>query len=357
MKKIIIRAFVAAAAVASAASCSENSWNDQLDGFKEFVDQPFTNQQAIDFTLAESDYAKIASNATNKELAGAEGADALAAVGTLKRFSAEAPASEYIPAFLESTDFPYYTLTDGSSVKLTYNVAVAEPEELTAAASVQKYTISNDFYENDVWGGEDYVYCFTPDMAPADYVPTALGDFVNPDNGNLCIVTYNYSEVEPSFGGEADTPAGPAEIFAESFTESLGQFTIDNVSLPEELTYIWSWGGANYGAKATAYKDKSYASESWLISPEIDLAGYTDVTLAFDHVVNKFPDLDFAKANCLLMVRTSGGSWQNVAIPQYSTNDSWTFVNSGDIKLTDYEGKRIQLAFKYVSEDEKSGTW
>ncbi len=359
MKTIYIRTFIVAGLCAAAASCGENSWNNHLNGFEEFVDQPFSNQQAIEYTLSDDEYSKIASNATNKALAGDEGSEALAQVGTLHRFSAAAPASEYVPAFLASTDFPYYTLSDGSSVKVTYQVAVAEPEELVEAAKVQKYTISEDFYRDDVWGGEDYITAFTPLMPAADYVPVALGDFIDTEKGTYCIVSYNEAQTEPVFGGDQPVqPAGPVEIFAESFTESLGAFTMDDVIMPEALTFVWSWGGANYGAKASAFKDNvSYATESWLISPEIDLAGYTDVTLAFEHVVNKFPDAEFAKANCTLWARESGAAWKQVTIPEYTGNDSWTFGNSGDIKLDAFAGKKIQLGFKYVSEDGKSGTW
>ncbi len=360
MNKIYIRAFFALVLAAGAASCDENSWNNKLDGFKEFEDQPFANQQAIEYTLTDADYSFIAGNAANKALAGEENAAALSLVGKDKHFSAACPASEYVPAFLASTDFDYFTLTDGSSVKLTYRVAVNEPEELAEAASVQKFTIPEAFYRDEVWGDEDYVNAFTPLMPAADYVPVALGDYLDPDNGLYCIVSYNQADTEPSFGnaGDEPAPAGPVSIFEESFTESLGGFTTDDKVLPEELSYIWSWGGSNYGAKASAFKDNvSYATEGWLISPDIDLSGYSDITLAFDHVVNKFPDLGFAKANCTLWVSVAGAAWKQISIPEYTDNTSWTFTNSGDIKLDEFAGKTIRLGFKYVSEDGKSGTW
>lgn len=154
-----------------------------------------------------------------------------------------------------------------------------------------------------------------------------------------------------------DTPTG-STVFSESFGESLGAFTIENVSLPAELEYVWSWGGANYGAKASAYKNNtSYPSESWLISPEIDLTAAKGATLVFDHVMNKFPDLPFAKANCTLWARVAGGEWTSVEIPNVSDNASWTFVSSGDISLDAFAGKKVQLGFKYVSAAGKSGTW
>lgn len=166
------------------------------------------------------------------------------------------------------------------------------------------------------------------------------------------IVSYNGQG-----GSGSDTPA-PGTLFSESFATSLGDFTMNNVKLPSELTYVWSWGGANYGAKASAFiNNTSYASESWLISPVIDLSAATAPVLVFEHVYNKFPTLDFAKQSCHLMGRTEGGEWAEIAIPTCSPNTDWNFVSSGDIDLKAYAGKKMQIAFKYTSEDGKSGTW
>lgn len=33
------------------------------------------------------------------------------------------------------------------------------------------------------------------------------------------------------------------------------------------------------------------------------------------------------------------------------------FVDSGEISLSSYDGKKIQIAFKYKSTEEKAGTW
>lgn len=341
------------------ASCDENSWNKHLNGFDEFEEQPITEVETVEMTLPDGAYATIAALEANKNLAGEEGAEALAAVGSLKRFSADAPASVYVPAYLNTTDFPYYTLTDGSAVKLTYNVAGEEPAGFEAASAPQKYTVGIEQYELDVWGEEDWVAAFAPSMNPADYIPMFLNDFVNHENGNMCVVSYEVALQEPVFGGTApEVPVTPQTVFEQSFTEDLGSFTIDNVLLPEELEFIWSWGGANYGAKASAFKGSSFASESWLVSPIVDLGAYTEPKMQFEHVVNKFPDLEFAKNNCTLWAREGDkGAWKQIEIPQYTDNTSWTFGPSGEIDLSDFAGKKMQFAFKYVSELDKSGTW
>lgn len=359
--KTYIKAALALALGCAATACDENAWNNHLDGFKEnnTDNPPVEEVKTVEYTLTDAEYATIAGLAANKTLAGTEGADALAKVGTLKRFSADAPASKYVPAFLESTSFPYFTLTDGSAVKMTYKVAQDEPQEYLDAQNPQSFTVTKDMYQNDVWGSENYVNAFAPSMPAADYIPALLTDYADANDGKYCVVTYEQALQEPVFGGGGDVPAVPEVVYEQTFTteDSFNQFTINNVVLPSELDFIWSWGGANYGAKASAFKGSSFASESWLISPEIDLGGYGPVKMVFEHVVNKFPDAEFAKANCTLWAREKGGQWQQVIIPEYTDNTSWTFGTSGDIDLSAFGGKVMQFAFKYVSETDKSGTW
>lgn len=346
----------------AATACDENAWNDHLDGFKEndIANPTVEDVRTIEYTLSDAEYSTIASNATNKELAGTEGASALAQVGSLKRFSAEAPASKYVPAFLESTSFPYFTLTDGSAVKMTYKVAEAEPQEYLDAQNSQIFTVDKEMYAEFVWKSENYVTAFAPSMPAADYLPGLLTEYADAGDGLYCVVNYEQALQEPVFGGGGEVPAVPEVVFEQTFTtqESYDTFSTENVLLPEELDYVWSWGGVNYGAKASAFKNNtSYASQAWLISPEIDLTGYTGANMIFDHVVNKFPDLDFAIANCTLWGRVKGGDWQQITIPEYTKNDSWNFASSGTIDLSAFDGKVMQFAFKYVSELDKSGTW
>lgn len=158
-------------------------------------------------------------------------------------------------------------------------------------------------------------------------------------------------------GNDTPTPSGDT-LFEETFKNDVGTFTIDNVNVADPLTYVWNHDSYGY-MKASAYKDgTSYPSEAWLVSPEIDLTGATGCALAFDHCVNKFPDLEFAKKSSTLWVRESGAqAWTELSIPTYSDNNSWTFVASGAIDLSAYNGKKIQLGFKYTSESGKSGTW
>lgn len=151
-------------------------------------------------------------------------------------------------------------------------------------------------------------------------------------------------------------PEDPA-IFSEAFDASLGAFTADDVNLSDPLTYVWSWGGKNYGAKASAYVNQMYCvAESWLVSPVIDLTGATKVTLSFEQAANYFQSVENFQADCAVKVREEGGEWADLAYEGVPAGTSWTFVPS-TADLSAYDGKKIQLGFQYTSSAERAGTW
>ncbi len=351
------RAMLAAALTCAATACDENSWNDHLDGFESGTDEPKENVQTIEYTLTDANYATIAGLSANTALAGEEGAAALKAVGTLKRFSTDAPASKYVPAFLSDASFPYFTLTNGSSVKLTYRMAQDEPEAYKAAQTVQQYAVTAQEYQEKVWASEDYVNAFAPSKQPADYLPAILDANLDPADGTYAVVSYLMATQEPVFGGSA--PAEPVEVFNANLTDEdvYNTFTADNTVLPEGLSYVWSYGGANYGAKASAYANgTNFDAEAWLISPAIDLSAFADATLTYDQATNFFSSLDVLPDQAAVYVREKGGEWVKLN-PQYPTSLSWTFVSSGDIDLSDFAGKVIEIGFCFRSTSVKSGTW
>ena len=146
-------------------------------------------------------------------------------------------------------------------------------------------------------------------------------------------------------------------IFSETFAESLGGFTIDNVKPAEGLGHeVWTYDGQYKCAKATSYTGgtggQDIPTESWLISPTISLAEVTAATLSFDHACNYFNDV---KTDVTVWIREGeNGAWNQLDIPTYPT--SFAFVGSGDIDLNAYIGKNIQVGFKYVCTT-KAGTY
>ena len=160
-------------------------------------------------------------------------------------------------------------------------------------------------------------------------------------------------------GGDTSGSQTGSAIFSQAFkADGQGSFTIeDKTTLPEGVTYVWSYDN-RYGMKASAYANSTnFASESWLISPAIDLTSAKKPVLTFRHALNYFTSLDTAKEEATLWVKAEGGEWTKLSGVAYPESLSWTFIDSGEIDLTAYAGKKIQIGFKYISTAEKAGTW
>ncbi len=195
--------------MAALTGCDENAWNDHLDGF----DSTFapTEVKTIEYTLTDADYAAIASNKQNKALAEQNDASqALAALSGNKYFTEKITAAEYVPAFLGSTA-PYMMYTDGSSIRLTYNISVGLPEEVTESAGAWNLSVSEEFYKTAVWeSDENYIVGFAPEKPASRYLPAAIQASIGADaqEGKYAIISYLEAEQNPIFGnvGGGDEP-------------------------------------------------------------------------------------------------------------------------------------------------------
>ncbi|MGM9783747.1 MAG: choice-of-anchor J domain-containing protein [Candidatus Cryptobacteroides sp.] len=161
--------------------------------------------------------------------------------------------------------------------------------------------------------------------------------------------------------------AGNEDLLVEAvpytinFCETQGTWTIEDKTLPEALTYVWAQT-ANYGMKASAYVNQCYATESWLISPVFDLTKETVAILNIEHALNKG-----SNAKCAVMAKTTDSAeWVKLDVPTWPgtanedgsyTGSSWDFVESGDIDLTAFCGKKAQIAFVYGSTEADAPTW
>ena len=157
-------------------------------------------------------------------------------------------------------------------------------------------------------------------------------------------------------GGVTPPPTPGTTIFSETFASGQGEFTIQDVTLPEELTYVWNHD-ANYSCmKASAYVGQAYATESWLVSPAIALANAA--TLKFDQAVN-YASPDGALA---VMVSTNyngdvnTATWTELSLSQWPAGNNWTFINS-TADLSQFAGQSVTIAFKYTSTTSASATW
>lgn len=161
-------------------------------------------------------------------------------------------------------------------------------------------------------------------------------------------------------GQGPDVPDTSDAIFSEAFpANSLGNFTIENITKPAAISEIWK-ASASYGAVATAYDGQAkvdYAGDARLISPEINLGSAAAPTLTFEHAVNFFTDIATARSQVYVEVRTDGGEWEKLDGIEFPSSLGWTFSSAGNLSLAKYAGKKIRIAFHYTSTAAKAGTW
>lgn len=147
-------------------------------------------------------------------------------------------------------------------------------------------------------------------------------------------------------------------IFSETFSAGIGDFTIENVTIPQSMEAIWKYD-SKYGMVATGYaNNENFDSDSWLISPEIDLTGRTSASVSYEQALNFFADIATAKTQATINIRETGSTdWTTLTVPTFPESLGWTFIPTGNIDISAFAGKKIQLGFHYTSTAAKAGTW
>ena len=214
--------------------------------------------------------------------------------------------------------------------------------------------------------------CIIVNLPAGKPLRTQVNLMDNPDNLSKHLAVngklrkyFNQAGLRDSGGTEADfvleggvtpPPTPGTTIFSETFTSGQGEFTIQDVTLPEELTYVWNHDASYSCMKASAYVGQAYAAESWLVSPAIALTNAA--TLKFDQAVN-YASPDGALA---VMVSTNydgdvnTATWTELSLSQWPAGNNWTFISS-TADLSQYAGQSVTIAFKYTSTTSASATW
>lgn len=150
-------------------------------------------------------------------------------------------------------------------------------------------------------------------------------------------------------------------IFTETFAAGIGAFKAESVL----NTPVWIHDAKIKCMKMSGQVNKVNAeTESWLISPAIDLSKVAKAALTFEHAINFSGNTDEGrKASCKVFVSTnytsgapSSATWTEIAIPNYPTTDSWTFINAGNLNLP-VGNANVRVAFKYKSTTAVCPAW
>ncbi|MEI8086162.1 MAG: choice-of-anchor J domain-containing protein [Paludibacter sp.] len=159
----------------------------------------------------------------------------------------------------------------------------------------------------------------------------------------------------------AINPVGDKVIISETFADDLGNFTTKSVTGNQN----WAYSSSGYALMSGYVSPTNFANEDWLISPEIDLSNVTTAHLSFDHVARYFGN---AETEATIWVSENynnvdslprSATWTQLVTSTFVDPNAWPtpLPSSGQISLTSFAGKKIKIAFKYISTATKAGTW
>lgn len=164
------------------------------------------------------------------------------------------------------------------------------------------------------------------------------------DKGNFKISNFSMvkDEIISGFDGENNTSTVVSSL-DESFKTNLGGFSVYDVTKHStDNEHVWQ--ATKYGAVGNMNKE----SESWLISPLVDLESNKKYELKFTSWYQKPKD-----ENYKLYISTAyqGGNpndiqWKDLNV-KFAEAEKTNLENV--IDLSEYAGNKITLAFKYVS--------
>ena len=179
-----------------------------------------------------------------------------------------------------------------------------------------------------------------------------LKSFMN-KKGDVIMEVDKDSKIISISGTSAPQPA--ATGLTAKFEAGMDNFTINNITLPSDLTFVWKHDATKKYMKASAFKNSNnYAAESRLTSPAFSLAGKTSATLSFKHAARFFAN---AANEFKVQVSTDGTTWHDVAVSAYPTGNDWGFIDA-TCNLSAYAGNAtVYIGFLYTSTATKAGTW
>ncbi|MFV0471948.1 MAG: DUF6359 domain-containing protein [Paludibacteraceae bacterium] len=181
--------------------------------------------------------------------------------------------------------------------------------------------------------------------------------------GQSGLKAVSYYELEGGSTGGTKPADTSGAILNETFASGQGSFTIQDITIPEGGTYVWIWDSNYKYMKASAFISSAKASESWLISPAINLTGKTSANLSFEHTGKYFTSNKLTEQEVYVSTNYSSGApstatWTKLTVPAWPTGNDWTFVNSGDVSLSSVAGNSsVHIAFKYASTTAGAATW
>ena len=179
------------------------------------------------------------------------------------------------------------------------------------------------------------------------------------------VAVENYSKRTTIFVKEADasyiTQAG-VYLDESLLNNDDGGFVAQNISMTG-VNYVWSLD-SRYGWKASGYLGTNYPTESWLLTPAIDLSEAITPQLSFDAAVNFLSGANLSdhigiKVSVDYTDDVKKCNWTDIELDasQWPVGNSWDFSVVGPYDLSAYVGQIVHVAFVYKSTKDTAPTW
>jgi hypothetical protein len=310
------------------------------DTYEELDKDQGAYSEDISVTLSEDDYSTLSGIA--EKLGNTDAADY---VDENMAFSEQYPAADFVPPFLDET---YLALNESSSANVTFNYMEGNPE------SVSSYMLNYSFSQSDYMGVDpvlEFAEAFTPSFPADESVVLGIIENQYPDEveGALAYISYRVSDI--------DLSETPEMFFEEHFDGSFGDF--ENISLEGEQEWFLDDYDDDEYAKISGYSGGAQVNDDWLVSPPVDLTEQASAFITIRQAANYLDD--WANLKVLVSTDYSGNveeaTWDELTFQERPEGNSWDFVESEALDISNFAGQNIHVAFNYNSSADGAATW
>jgi hypothetical protein len=253
-------------------------------------------------------------------------------------FGSEDEAKAELPAFLDGL-FP--TWGEGSAVLVGYDLFIGNAEGVSDYSGADIYELTNADYAST---GSD-AFGFYPTVDANDYIPGILDAAItSPAEGDIILAKFDQYFNDPE--------VGLANVYSASFPANFGDF--ENI----DVLGAEGWSADTGYALGTGYDGAAFANEDWLISPEIDLTGMTNLKFQINQEIDFF-GADPSAIDILVSTDYITGTDPMAAtwtVFDFDKTIYGSMTLSEDFDFT-YGGATVHVAFKYTSTDAVSARW
>jgi hypothetical protein len=256
-------------------------------------------------------------------------------------FSSVDDAKTMIAPYLQ-TIAPFQYWGNGSSVTVNYELYVGSADGVNDYTDADSYEFTNADYA----ATGSNAFGFYPNVDPSEEIPAILeAEIADATEGQILLVEYDQY---------IDTPeVGLTNLYQTTFPANFDDFELIDASGALDA---WTTGSSN--VQGSGFSSGAQANEEWLISPEIDLSGGSDLLFQITQEIDFLGDESLIDILIATDYTTAGdvtsATWTALSFDKtiYSS-----MTTSEDFDFSAYDGETIHIALKYSSTDSDSPRW